>query len=109
MQFCSEFDAALAETGPAAVFLPDRNGDLRFEPSWTRDCWGRKPGPHERGRVWMLARDRASGFVQLVFVNSSTLLVEHPRLDLRVYPDAASARAALEAYGIPPIVDEDAW
>lgn len=108
MQFCSEFDAALAEAGPAAVFLPDRNGDLRFEPSWTRDAWGRAPGPHEHGRVWLLARDRASGFVQLVFVTSPTLLAEHPRLDLRAFSDEASARAALEAVGVPPIVEE-AW
>lgn len=109
MQFCSEFDAALAEAGPPAVFLPDRNGDLRFDPSWTRDCWGRAPGPHAHGHVWLLARDRASGFVQLVFVTSPTLLAEHPRLDLRAFPDPAAAREALDVLGVPPVVEEGAW
>lgn len=106
MEFCSPFDEALATTGPAAIFLPDREGLMRFEPSWTRDCWGRASGPHAYGRTWLLARDRASGFVQLVLATSPTLLVDHPRLDLRVFPDLEAARAALVALGDPPVVAE---
>lgn len=104
--FCTVFDEALAYAGPAAVFLFDPEGALRFEPTWTRDLWGRAPGPHAHGWTWVLARDRSSGFVQLALVTSPTLLVEHPRLDVRAYADLASARAARAVFGQPPVAVE---
>lgn len=108
MEFGSPFDEALAKSGPAGIFLVDREGLLRFEATWTRDCWGRAVGPHSHGWTWLLARDRASGFVQLVLATSPTVLVMHPRLDLRTFADPESARAALAGIGNPPIAEE-AW
>ncbi|MEM6926509.1 MAG: hypothetical protein AAF602_06250 [Myxococcota bacterium] len=104
--FCSPFDETLAREGPAAVFLLDREGLLRFDAEWTRDAWGRHPGPHERRETWVLARDRASGFVQRVMITGPTLLDDHPRLEARAYPDATSATRALDAIGRPPIARE---
>jgi len=104
--FCSPFDATLASDGPAAVFLLDREGLLRFDAEWTRDAWGRHPGPHERGVFWTLVRDRASGFVQRVLVTGRDLLREHPRLEARTFDDADAAEAALRALGRPPIAEE---
>ncbi len=103
MSFCSPFDAALAQHGPAAVFLLDTDGLLRFEATWTRDAWGRAPGPHALTPTWLLARDLDSGFVWIVFVTSDTLLAEHPRLDLEAVADFAAAEAAVEALGSPPM------
>lgn len=108
MEFCSPFDEALARNGPASVFLLDREGALRFDATWTRDGWGRAPGPHPRGDRWLLARDRGSGFVQLLLVTSPTLLVDHPRLDLRAFETRAEAEAARRIFGQPPIARE-AW
>ncbi len=105
MEFCSPFDEALAHTGPAAIFVPDQEGLLRFAPSWTRDAWGRAPGPHTPGWTWLLARDAGSGFVQLVLVSSPTLLVEHPRLDLRAYASGAAAVEARALWGSPPVAE----
>lgn len=106
--FCSPFDEAVAHRGPAAIFLLDRKGMWRFAPRWTRDCWGRAPGPHAHGWTWLLARDRGSASVQLVLCTSPTLLTEHPRLDLRAFPSESEARAALAALGSPPLAVE-AW
>lgn len=103
MDFCSPFDAALAAAGPAAVFLPDPEGALRFNPEWTRDCWGRAPGPHAQGWVWTLLRDRASGFVVFALVTSPTLLTEHPRLEVRGFDAREDALAARAAFGDPPL------
>lgn len=104
--FCSPFDEALAANGPAAVFLPDPEGALRFHPSWTRDAWGRAPGPHAHGHCWQLFRDRGTGYVQLALVTSPTLITEHPRLDVRVFPTREDAEQARAAYGNPPITGE---
>lgn len=104
--FCSPFDEALAQQGPAAIFQLDREGLLRFETTWTRDCWGRAPGPHAHGWTWLLARDRDSGFVQLILATSPTLLEQHPRQDLRVLPSREAAVEALAALGAPPIRPE---
>lgn len=104
--FCSPFDEALAAAGPAAVFLPDPEGALRFHPSWTRDAWGRAPGPHEQGWSWQIFRDRGTGFVQLALVTSPTLIPEHPRLDVRMFGTREEAEAARRAFGNPPIAEE---
>lgn len=106
--YCNEFDASLAAHGPAAVFLLDRDGLLRFDETWTRDCWGRNPGPHAGPATWLLLRDRGSGFVSLAWVGSSDLLDHHPRLETRAYDTRETAEAAREAFGVPPICHE-AW
>lgn len=90
------------------MFLPDRDGLLRFDATWTRDAWGRAPGPHVHEPCWMLARDRDSGFVLLLHVTSPTLLEVHPRLDLRRFETSAEAHAARSALGAPP-VDREPW
>lgn len=104
--FCSPFDEALAQAGPAAVFLPDPEGSLRFHASWTRDAWGRAPGPHVVGWSWQLFRDKGNGFVQLALVTSPTLIQEHPRLDVRAYATREEAVAAREVFGSPPLANE---
>ncbi|MEN0061905.1 MAG: hypothetical protein AAGA48_07110 [Myxococcota bacterium] len=104
--FCSPFDETLAREGPAAIFLLDREGLLRFDAEWTRDAWGRHPGPHLRGEHWTLVRDRASGFVQQVLCTGPRLLDDHPRLDARSFPDREAANVALAAFGHPPIASE---
>ena len=106
--FCSPFDETLAREGPAAIFLLDREGLLRFDAEWTRDAWGRHPGPQERGIFWTLVRDRRTGFVQRVLVTGRDLLTDHPRLEARIYDDAEAAKAALRAIGIPAIAS-DPW
>jgi len=111
MEFCSPFDAALAAAGPPAVFLPDREGLLRFDAEWTRDAWGRNPGPHAPGARWTLLRDHDTGFVMLALVTSPTLLPEpdgHHRMDVRSFDSAEDATAARATYGEPPICTE-AW
>ena len=108
MEFCTPFDEALAHQGPPGVFLFDAEGALRFHITWTRDLYGRAPGPHERGWRWVLCRDKASGFVQLVLVTSPSLLTEHPRLELRSFDDHGAAEAALQALGSPPVA-EASW
>ncbi|MFT4625056.1 MAG: hypothetical protein ACI8PZ_003722 [Myxococcota bacterium] len=106
--FCSPYDEVLAHDGPGTVFLRDREGLWRFAPNWCRDAWTRNPGEHAHGWVYLLARDKASGFVQLALVTSPTLLVEHPRQELRVFADLEAAEAARAAFGTPPIA-VDPW
>ena len=103
MEFCSCFDETLAHSGPAAVFLPDQEGKLRFDARWTRDNWGRAPGPHAIQWRWTLFRDRRSGFVFLALVTSPTLIPQHPRLQLRTYDSFDEANAARAAFGSPSI------
>lgn len=97
MVFASPFDEQLAATGPAAVFLRDHKGRWRMEPDWTRDCWGRAPGPHRHAWTPTVCRDRDSGFVFRVLVTSPTLLTEHPRLELRPVATLEEAEAMVEA------------
>ncbi len=105
MEFCTPFDEALAHQGPPGVFLFDAEGALRFQVTWTRDLYGRAPGPHALGWRWTLCRDIASGFVQLVLVTSPTLLTEHPRLELRAFEAYDEAKAALDALGVPAVAE----
>ncbi len=104
--FCSPFDEALAHRGPAAVFLPDPEGALRFHPNWTRDAYGRSPGPHLHGWRWLLLRDRGTGYVQIALITSPTLIEAHPRMQVRAYRERADAEAARAALGEPPIAVE---
>lgn len=85
------------------MFLVDPEGNLRFDSEWTRDAYARVPAPRERAWRWVLARDRGSGYVQLVLATSPELLAAHPRLDVRSFVDRALAVAALRALGRPPI------
>ena len=101
--FCSPFDATLAESGTAAVFLLDPEGMLRFDAEWTRDAWGRSPGPHEHVWRWVLVRDRDTSFVQLVLCTSPTLLAAHPRGQVRLYETYGDAVAARSEFGRPPL------
>lgn len=105
MDFCSDFDATLSHAGPAAVFLPDRDGELRFDAEWTRDAWGRHPGPHGLGLTWTLLRDHDTGFVMLALVSSPTLLPDHPRMDVRAFDTLQAAEHARETFGTPPLTD----
>ena len=102
-RFCCGFDGTLADQGPAAIFLPDREGLLRFEPDWTRDAWERAPGPHSHGWAWLLLRDRGTGFVSLVLATAPTLLVSHPRADVRSFGSFEAALEARRAFGTPPV------
>ena len=103
--FCSPFDEALARGGPAAIFLVDPDGMLRFDAAWTRDAWGRAPGPHEAGWRWTLVRDTDTRFVVLVLCTSPTLLAEHPRGQVRGYASFAEADSERSALGRPPLSD----
>lgn len=104
MSFCSPFDERLAREGPPAVFLFDPDGELRFDAEWTRDAYARVRGPMTGGGCWILARDRDSGWVQLVYATSPDLLRSHPRLDVRPVRDAAEGKAARAALGPVPVV-----
>jgi hypothetical protein len=85
------------------VFLLDREGMLKLEPSWTRDAWSRHAGPHLPGWTWTLCRDRATGYVILALVTSPSLLTSHPRLDLRRCRDREEADRERLALGPVPI------
>jgi hypothetical protein len=105
--FCSPFDAVLAADGPPALFLRDPEGLFRFDPEWTRDAWGRS-NPVERRWCWVLARDRDSGYVQIVLATSPDLVADHPRLQLRVHGTLEAASEALARLGRPPLA-RDPW
>jgi hypothetical protein len=100
---CNPFDEALLASGPPAVFLFDKKGELRFDVTWTRDAYGRSPGPHERGAAWLLLRDEGTGFVTLAFVSSPTLITEHPRAQVRRFESLEAAVEARAACGHPPV------
>lgn len=106
MEFASPFDEALARTGPAAVFLPDREGRLRFAPEWTMEAWDRAVNPHEAGWVWVLVRDHDTGYVNLALCTSPGLLIVHPKGDVRRFETEADAVAAREAIGRPYVARE---
>ena len=108
VEFCNSFDERLARKGPAAVFLVDREGLLRFDARWTRDAWERASGPHLINWRWLLLRDRASGFVLLALSTGQSLLESHPRLDVRSFDSCELALEAREVFGNPPIC-EASW
>lgn len=105
--FCSPFDEQMAHSGVAGVFLLDPEGALRFHVTWSRDAWGRSPGPHEPGWTWLLLRDRDTGFVQLALVTSPTLILSHPRAEVRAFATRESAEAERATFGSPPF--SEAW
>lgn len=99
----SEFDAAMLESGPPAVFTVDAKGQLGLDEWRTREHYGRIAGELVREVCHCLYRDRATGFVQYVVVTSPQLCATHPRQDVTRYDDQGSALAALSALGNPPI------
>lgn len=109
MNFCSPFDRDMAASGPPAVFVRSPEQEWRVEPDLSRDGWerlGRREEPlvPQRSPAHVLVRDRATGFVSWLYVTSTDLLLDHPRLDHRVYDDADTAGLALEALGPCPVV-----
>lgn len=108
MEFATPFDDALARTGPAAVFLPDREGKLRFSTEWTLEAWERAVGALDHGLVWVLARDHDTGYVNLALCTSPALLHAHPKADIRRFDTVDAAVAAREAIG-RPYVAREAW
>lgn len=104
--FCNPFDETLAALGPPALFLPDREGLLRFDESWTRDAWGRCPGPHALDPRWALVRDHATGFVTLLLTTSPTLVEGWPRADVRLFATREEAEAARKALGPLPMATQ---
>lgn len=75
----------------------DREGLLRFDPEWTRDCWGRAPASGDPS--WCLMRDRAAGHVQVVWCSAAALLVDHPRMQMRIFESRAEAEEARARFG----------
>jgi hypothetical protein len=53
----------------------------------------------------VLVRDRATGFVSWFYVTSTDLLLDHPRLDHRVYSSEQEAGDALALLGPAPVVE----
>ena len=103
MRFSSPFDAALAESGPPAVFARNHDGEWKLSENLSRDAWGRAPSP-PRDPGFALFRDRETGFVSLLYVTARALVAEHPRADSRFLDDEPAALAALAALGRPPVV-----
>lgn len=103
MRFCTDFDEHLAVHGPPAVFLPDREGLLRFDAEWTRGAWGRLDAVPERAPAWVLLRDHDTGFVALAYTTSAALLAVHPRMQTRHFDTAQDALRARDAFGSPPV------
>jgi hypothetical protein len=101
-RFATPFDRALAEAGPPAIFLRDREGGWRFDAQWTRDAWGRVSEPARCDGVFHVARDRASGF-HLVVLATGDLLGGHPRLDVVAVASEADADARLAGLGAVPV------
>ena len=99
----SEFDAAMLESGPPAVFTVDAKGQLGLDEWRTREHYGRITGELVREVCHCLYRDRATGFVQYVVVTSPQLCASHPRQDVSQYDDQAAALAVLATLGNPPI------
>ena len=54
-------------------------------------------------------RDRATGFVLLIWVTAPELLADHPRLEARPVGEWAEADAAYQRLGQPPLVEDGAW
>ena len=105
LAWSSPLDGALAASVPC-VLLPDKEGLLRYDDTWTRDAFNRNPGPHALEDTWTLLRDRDTGFVTFVLATSPTLLAGHPRADVAVYPTAAAAMAVRTQLGPIPILRE---
>ena len=106
MDFCTAFDARLADAGAPAIFLPDREGLLRFDAEWTRGAWGRCEVEPPRDPAWVLLRDHDTGFVLLAYTTAAGLLAAHPRMDVRAFTELSQALEHRATFGEPPISRE---
>ena len=112
LSFCGNFDQVLATSGTPAVFTIDAGGELRLSPGRTRDAWDQLSDTVRPGWCHCLYRDRATGWVQYLLVTSPDLCRDHPRADIVRFADQASALAALDSLGRPPLCREafpQAW
>lgn len=101
--FCDPFDAALAASGPPAIFTVDAEGRLRFDADRSRDAWTRCDGAPRHAPTDCLFRDRATGWVQYVLATSPDLCQGHPRADIARYTSIDEALTALAKLGSPPV------
>lgn len=101
--FCDPFDAALARSGPPAIFTVDADGRLRLDADRTRDAWSRLAEPPGHEPALYLLRDRPTGWVQLVLVTAPALAEGHPRADACRYAKARLALDAQAALGPLPV------
>ena len=102
MDFCSDYDRALAEHGPPTLFLRTIEHKWRCMPDLTRDGWERNPDM-ERDPAHVLLRDTATGYVTRAYVTGRALLLNHPRATATYYDDEASADSAYKELGRPPV------
>lgn len=105
LTFCSAYDALLMETSPAAVFLLDKRGEWKFSADWSRDAWLRDTGPYDYGVCFRLWRDALTGYVIPIMVTSPTLLMEHPKGEVRCFDTLEEAMAVRATFGDPPVCD----
>ena len=103
--FGSSFDRRLAEVGPAALFTRDADGELRLSDDRTREAHELYAVDETPPLGWRhcLYRDHQTGWVHYVLVTSPHLCQQHPRSDIARFDDQASALAALESLGRPPV------
>lgn len=101
--FCDPFDAALARSGPPALFTVDHSGRLRLDPDRTRDGWSRLEAAPARQPTVFLLRDRATGWVQLALATAPELLAAHPRAEAHAFPSVGAALEALRSLGPLPV------
>ncbi len=97
--FCGDFDAWMAEIGPAAVFVRTLEGAWRIEPDLSRFAWdqvGAETLGPSQGLWHALVRDRATGFESWWMVTHPALLQDHPRVEATLFESEAELRAAME-------------
>ncbi len=102
--FSSSYEASVYDEGVPALFTVNARGELRLDVIRTNDAWGRlHPVVPSREPAHCLLRDRATGWVQYVLVSAVSLVEEHPRMDLAVYPSQDAALQALSSIGELPV------
>lgn len=100
--FASEWDEALARTGPPAIFTLDPEGKLRVDPERTREIYLQQPAMLGRIAGHYVLTDRATGLRLYLFVTHAALAERQPRGEVVAYPDAASAlRQTVEQWAVP--------
>ena len=103
MEWRSDFDRVLASSGPPAVFTLDHSGRLGLDEARTRESWCRVGDVGVLEPCHCLFTDRATGFVQYVFVTATALFEDHPRASVIRYASAGAALTALESIGPVPV------